>query len=183
MPGPRAKPDARRQRANARPSLGIVKAGGAGDLEVVFPPPRSAWIEQTTEDYRAYVASPLANLIAPADLPALLRLFDYRDELAVTMRRYTRRRVVEGSMGQPTLSPYAKMIAPLESAIAKLEDRFGLTPDSRLKLGITFGEAARTLDDLNDDLTDDERGDHDDEASGVDDDPRLVVLPGEVVRR
>lgn len=43
-------------------------------------------------------------------------------------------------MGQPVLSPWAAEIHRLESVISKLEDRFGLTPLARLRLGVSFEE-------------------------------------------
>ena len=41
------------------------------------------------------------------------------------------------------------MMLQLDEEIRQLEDRLGLTPRARLQLGITFSEAAKSLDDLN----------------------------------
>jgi hypothetical protein len=85
-------------------------------------------------------SSPLAGLVKPTDVPALRRLFDYRHQLIDAQRAYGEEPVAVGSMGQPVLSPYAAEIHRLEGVIVKLEDRFGLTPLARLRLGVTFEE-------------------------------------------
>lgn len=169
MPGPPPKDPARRQRRNARPELGLVHGGrGATSSDVELPGPRRTWRKATREDFEAFRSSPLAQTLVEADFPALLRLFDLRDEQTVALAAYRRQRVVEGSMGQPRLSPYADMLARLEKLVSPLEDRFGLTPLSRLRLGITLGDAARSLDDLAR-LDDDPLVAVDDE-----DDPRVI---------
>lgn len=38
------------------------------------------------------------------------------------------------------MSPWAQEIHRLEAAVSKLEERFGLTPMARLKLGVTYEE-------------------------------------------
>jgi hypothetical protein len=60
-----------------------------------------------------------------------------------------------GSTGQEVLNPLAKYIAQCDAESRALEDRFGLNAKARLQLGITFGEAKKTLDDLNRGLDDD----------------------------
>jgi phage terminase small subunit len=47
------------------------------------------------------------------------------------------------------LHPLGRMMGVMDSEIRQLEDRFGLNPLARARLGITIGEAARTLADMN----------------------------------
>lgn len=56
---------------------------------------------------------------------------------------------MKGASGQPVVSPLQKVLVHLDGEIRQLEDRFGLTPLARLRLGIAIGDAARSLDDLN----------------------------------
>lgn len=84
-----------------------------------------------------------------SDLPALHRLFGLYEERERAFRGMRRRRIVAGSTGQPSLNPLAKYLAYLDDGIRALEDRFGLTPMARLKLGIAVGEARRSLEELN----------------------------------
>ena len=57
-----------------------------------------------------------------------------------------------------------------DTEIRQLEDRFGLSPRARLTLGLTFGEAGHTLEELNRSL-----GEEVDYAN--DEDPRLELTP------
>lgn len=91
-------------------------------------------------------------LVTPADLPALQRLFSLYDEHDRAWRGYRRQRLVEGSQGQPVASPLFGVAMKLDAEIRALEDRFGCSPAARLRLGIHFGQAARTLEDLARDL-------------------------------
>lgn len=76
----------------------------------------------------------------PTDGPALRRLFDLRDRLVKALEALDAEPIVVGSTGQPTMSPWAAEVHRLEAAVSKLEDKFGLTPLARLKLGVTFEE-------------------------------------------
>jgi P27 family predicted phage terminase small subunit len=58
-------------------------------------------------------------------------------------------RVVEGSQGQPRPNPLYKQVQEFQAEARQLEDRFGLSPMSRLRLGITFADAQASLDGLN----------------------------------
>lgn len=42
----------------------------------------------------------------------------------------------EGSMGQPVQHPAAKLLIDVESKMLQIEDRLGLNPESRLRLGM-----------------------------------------------
>lgn len=101
-------------------------------------------------------SSPLAQTIVPAtDLDTLRRLWSLKDERERMYRALQKERMVRGSRGQPRANPlYAQMVS-LDAAIERLEDRFGLSPRSRLQLGVVLGDAARSLADLNSDLEDD----------------------------
>jgi P27 family predicted phage terminase small subunit len=116
------------------------------------PEPPSGLLRATRDDWAAFWSSPLRALVTPADMPALERLFQLRDEQARLWRGYRRKRLVEGSQGQPVASPFFGMALKLEGEIARLEGQFGLSPAARLRLGVTFGQAARTLEDLARDL-------------------------------
>jgi hypothetical protein len=83
-----------------------------------------------------------------------MRWITYHDELFRLWREYRSRRIVEGSKGQPVVNPAFEAALKLEREIARVEERFGLTPLDRMRLGISFGEARRSLADINEDLDD-----------------------------
>ena len=52
-------------------------------------------------------------------------------------------------MGQTVEHPLIKIGNTLRSELRNLEDRTGLSPMARLRLGVKVGEAARSLDEMN----------------------------------
>jgi hypothetical protein len=107
----------------------------------------------TREQWKSYWSSPLSQVAERGtDLPAIQRLFSLRDERERAYRGYRKRRLVLGSKGQKVLNPLGKQMMALDAEIRQLEDRFGLNPKSRAMLGITLGEAKRSLEDLNREL-------------------------------
>lgn len=149
--GPAPKDPSRRQRQNKpKAALAVVPvqpiaADGTPDLAAEVRPE----ILQAWEDLWA---DPLSSAYVPTDLPALQRLFVLYDERARAFDGYTRERLMPGSQGQPVLNPLFKVVQACDAEIRQLEDRFGLSPTSRTRLGIAMGEAKKTLDDLNRDL-------------------------------
>ena len=117
-----------------------------GDSAFVVPPASDDWLEPARADWLAFWTSPLVAALLPAtDEPAVRRLFGLRDERERMMRGIRRHRVVEGSEGQPRANPLYAQLVSLDSAILALEDRIGLNPQARLRLGISLGEAQRSL--------------------------------------
>lgn len=156
-------------RANTeRKDIGLVPTN-APLPEAPLPPP--GLLKVTRDAWDAFWTSPLVQVIVPAtDLPALSRLWSLYDERARMYRTIAKARMVLGSKGQPRANPLYGQMSSLDSSIVQLEDRFGLSPRSRLQLGVILGDAARSLSDLNADL----------DAEDEDDlpDPRLIVVDG-----
>lgn len=172
MPGPPPKQPDRRQGRGERTStkragVGLVALPGG---KVEEPPPPAGLLKITRQDWAAFWASPLGALVVPADLPALRRLFTLYDERARAYQGYRKQRLAPGSMGQPALNPLFAAMKAMDAEIRMLEDRFGLSPIARLRLGVALGEAAKSLDELNRSLDAD---DADDESA---DDPRVRVV-------
>lgn len=135
------KPAERRQRRNT-PEVGsrVVHEGGGGGVPELAQP-GSPVLSETAEAWEAFWRSDSASLVdRHADLPALRRLFGLRDEWERTRVVYRSERLTEGSVGQVVLSPLARELASLETRITELEDRFGLTPQARLSLGVSFAQ-------------------------------------------
>ena len=162
------KPKELRQNTERR-DIGLISiAGGRPEL----PAKPAGLLRETALQWAAFWASPLAITTVPTtDAPAIVRLFRLRDERERMARVIRRARVVLGSQGQPRANPLYAQIASFDAEIRQLEDRFGLTPMARLKLGITLGDAARSLADLNAELD----GDLDDAAAASD---VLLALAG-----
>ncbi len=151
---PVAKPAARRQRRN-RPALVSLPT-----TPVNVPEPPSGLLRATVAAWDELWASPVAATFLPSDMPALARVFELRDEWTRVTRVARKQRLTEGHKQQPVLNPLLRYAETLAAEVRALEDRYGLSPRSRLQLGIAFGEAHRSLDALNAEFM--ERTDDDD---------------------
>ena len=92
----------------------------------------------------------MASLIdLDADSEALYHLFDLYDERERARRLTWADPLVEGSRGQVKLHPLLRRMAVIDREVLALEDRFGMNPLARRKMGIAIGEGRGTLEDLN----------------------------------
>lgn len=170
MPRPK-KPAEVRQRAkdgHREGDVGLVVV--PLEQPLLQPDPPKQWLARSKEQWAAFWLSPLAQLVLPVDVPAVERLFSAYDRLARAEAVYRKQPIVEGSMGQQVLSPMAGEMHALAKEITTLEDRLGVTPLARLKLGVKFGEARQALGDA---------WDVSDELD-VADDPRLRAVDVDV---
>lgn len=167
---PRRKPDEERQRTNT-PSLELVTPLGA-ELEV--PVAGEGWAEATVAEWEAWWASDVARMIDVAsEAPIVRRLFDLLDQADRFEAEGRLQPLVEGSTGQPTINPLLKHAQALRDEARRDEAVLGRGPKRRLDLGIKFGDAARSLDDVNRRLSAATRNDA---ASEPADDPRLASI-------
>lgn len=121
------------------------------------PDPPPGLLATSVTSWARFWSSPLARMVVPeTDVETLRRLWSLRDERERVYRALKRQRMVGGYKGQPRANPLYASMASLDSTIERLEDRFGLSPSARLKLGVILGDAARSLADLNADLEADE---------------------------
>jgi P27 family predicted phage terminase small subunit len=165
------KPAESRQRGSRTRDVGVPPARLVGSVPAV-PSSEKPLLKVTREAWVAFWSTePLAALVMPADRSALDRLFRMYDMRERMERMVARQPFMEGSTGQPVVNPAAKEVASLDGRILALEDRFGITPMARLKLGIAFGEASRSLDRLNEGFDSDDADGDDLE----DEDPRRAI--------
>jgi hypothetical protein len=108
---------------------------GRGRRRPVRSPAPSVGTTETTTEWQSFWTSPLAAALLPVtDEPAVRRLFGLRHERERMMRGWT--------------NPLYAQLASFDSEIRQLEDRIGLTPQVRLKLGISLGDAVRSLSEI-----------------------------------
>lgn len=170
MPAPKAK-HALSPRAKPRTQeFGVVLR--PVDFEAPRCPERLGGKEPLPSTVQAWDRVWRSNVVSvvdlESDLETMVRWASLLDERERALRSFRRRRLVPGSQGQPTLSPLWQVVQACDRELRALEDRIGLSPKARLQLGITFGEAAKSLDALNAELEME-----DDDADDVDD-PRLT---------
>lgn len=142
MPEPKKAKDQRQRRNQSKAELSLIKP------EPPEPPPDLRPV--VLETWRAYWNSELAKLVDPAtDGPVIRRLFTLYDERERAYEEAKDKRIVRGSQDQEVLNPLLKYVAQCDMEIRQMEDRLGMSPRSRLQLGITFGDAMRSMEELN----------------------------------
>lgn len=136
----------RRQRGTTR-DIGIVPRIDVDPA--AFPLAPAHLSDRWKAAWLTFWKSPFAQLAQAAQTPAIERLFGLYDERE-RMDGYLRENPMSiGSQGQQILNPMYRARTAVDSEIRQLEDRFGLNPKGGLQLGIVYGEAARSLEELN----------------------------------
>lgn len=162
--------DDRRQGADP-PSLELVTPL---DAELAVPDPDDGWSETTVAEWHSWWGSEVARLIEPeSETPIVRRLFDLLDQAARFEAAGRLEPMVEGSTGQMVINPLLKHAQGLRDEARRDEAVLGRGPKRRLDLGIKFGDAARSLDEVNRRLSGAIRN-----GSGAEppDDPRLSAI-------
>lgn len=166
MAGKRHKaPNTLQGHRKVAPALSLVPHN-----QPVPEPPRG--LRKSAKDaWTAFWSSPMAALIeVESDMDAIkdwAYCISERDRLRPLLRKEP---LVIGSTGQLVANPLEKIINQYTRQIDRYREQFGMTPLSRMRLGIAVGEAADTLSDLYASLGDDEL-----EVVEIDDD-RIVEV-------
>ena len=153
--GPNPKSSARRQRQN-RPRLEVHT--GVPDIQPPqlpavrseMPPYPKSILKVTKERWAIYWRSEVSAVAGEVDLPVVERLHRRYDERERAFREVKKDgRLSHGSQGQLVLHPLLKYIDQCELEIRQLEDRLGLSPQARLRMGATLAGAKRSLEQVN----------------------------------
>lgn len=159
------KSDSDRQATHTGRQLATVTAI-TGDAELEPPAPTPGWLKATKASWAELWDADVAKSYGRHHMPALYRLFQYRDMYLRASQVYKKSPFVEGSQGQPVMSPAFKTMTQLEASITALEDRLGLTPKAQANLGIAIGQHMLTAADLNRLAETAGGGDHDGDSGG-----------------
>ena len=136
-----------------RQGRGTSDVGSVLATVSVTPEPDVSWRAGTVERWNDFFSSPVASQVDVSDRGALRRLFRLYDEIERLWEAVEETgRVVEGSQGQPRPNPLFKQIEGFQAEARQLEDRFGLSPMARFRLGVQFADAHASLDQLNERL-------------------------------
>ncbi len=146
MPAHKKQPAARQDRRASR-MLAVVTADDPG-LSVPNPP--TGLLAESQTRWLAFWSSRMATVVdVDSDLPGLIRWITAFDEWLRTSKALRKVRIVQGSMGQPVLSPLAAYVAQRATELRDLEAAYGMTPRARLNLGLTVGQIELTAAKLN----------------------------------
>jgi len=144
----KAKPVDQREH-RIRPKVVDIGAYKKRDI----PQLKGRYLKNTKLWWEDFWNSDLASAIdTKSDQSAVYRLATLIDERERVYKQAKKDRLVVGSQGQVVLNPLYSAMLKLDAEIRQLEDRIGMNPKSRVSLGISIGQAKRTLADLNADL-------------------------------
>jgi len=138
-----------------RPTTALAASDGVAFLA---PKPPVGVLKETKERWAAFWSSAVARTVLASDHTELYRWAMLCDEWLRAMRSYRRERLVVGSKGQPRRNPMIDVAMGLAAEIRAIEDRFGMNPQSRMRLGIALVAAESALDRLNQGLEGDDDG-------------------------
>ena len=141
--GPLPKEEGKRQNRRSRSNLRLIEQH---DPARPTPPAPDGMSSRQLASWQAYFDSQLSSLIKETDLPVVERLWRYYQQHEELTDIFDKARLVPGSQGQPRMNPAHDALMKLEGAIHRLENELGLTPSARLRLGITFSDAAMSLE-------------------------------------
>lgn len=137
------------------------------------PPLRLERVQVKTQELWDLIwQSPSATLWdRKSDIPQLEHLMWCIDERDRSRRALSRRRIIRDSKGRVTLNPLSGYIARLDRTIAQIAEKFGITSLDRMRLGVSFGEAKRSLADI---MNAEMDGDKDEDDGN--DDPAVIDM-------
>jgi len=138
------------------------KAGGVtlvADATRKVPAPPRGLTDEARRIWRDFFRSPLGGAVDyQGDGPALRRWITLVSDRERLWSRFhagedddsaePESLTVFGSQGQRVINPLLRLEERLSREIMAYEDRFGMTPLARMRLGIAIGQAAESLDGL-----------------------------------
>ena len=160
-PAPKTEGRQRRNKPNT------VQLDPSRDLQLPELPQH--WTPEVLQEWQLFWASDVAAAVSQSDIPSLIRLFDLRAMEQDYREQAQKEPLVTGSKGQPVQNPLLKVADTFRAEIRQLEDRYGLNPAARAKLGIDNSKLQTSLLDLNSRIA---------EAAN-EPDPRLVLQSSE----
>ena len=144
----RAKPVEQREH-RIRPKLVDISAYKKRDI----PKLKGRYLKITKLWWEDFWTSDLASAIdTKSDQSIVYRLATLIDERERIYKQAKKDRLVVGSQGQVVINPLYSAMLKLDAEIRQLEDRIGMNPKSRVALGISIGQAKKSLADLNAEL-------------------------------
>jgi hypothetical protein len=132
-------------RMSQKRGITILDGGRPAPALPELPTPPADLSAPIAEAWAAFWRSPLRVAVIETDLPALRRLFEMYERRAQFDEAGMREPVVVGSQQQEVLSALLREVDVLDSKILALEDRFGMSPLSRLRLQVKVGDASRSI--------------------------------------
>lgn len=138
---------------------GAQRRGGAKDQAVepakpvfgtnLVPDPPDGLLSQTRDIWLALWDTDVAMSWRPSDVIVVRRYVSLLDERARHDAQLNiEGHVVSGSRGQDSAHPLLSRVAQIDTQLTQLEDRLGLSPLSRSRLGLVTAQGQLTVEGL-----------------------------------
>ena len=138
---------------------GAQRRGGAKGQEVepakplvgmnLVPDPPAGLMQETKDIWFALWDTDVAMSWRPSDVLVVRRYVSLLDERARhDAQLHVEGHVVAGSRGQDTAHPLLSRLAQIDTQLTQLEDRLGLSPLSRSRLGLVTAQGQLTVEGL-----------------------------------
>jgi len=125
-----------------------VEDPGLPALPHDIPPCPAGLRLATKKNWETFWLSPLRPYLVGVDRLVIDRYFELMDERDVAWVNYRRKKQGIGSTGQTQVSHWWAVVRDCEKMIAPLEAQLGIGPLSRMRLNISFAQAAESLADM-----------------------------------
>lgn len=140
------RPKAASERVGHPRTAAVAPLAPAAPLSQAAPAPPSH-LKRVGLDVWALVWDYGVKVYQPADALLITRYAELQQRRADMLGHLERDGFFEvGSQGQRIQHPAARILSDIESKLVPLEDRLGLSPESRARLGIATAEAANALE-------------------------------------
>lgn len=141
--------DRRPSRTRAAPAVpDHVEDPGLPALARDIPEPPGGLRVATKKNWETFWLSPLRPFLVGVDRLLIDRYFQVMDERDTAWSNYRRKKTGIGSTGQVQASHWWGIVRDCEKILAQMEAQLGIGPLSRMRLNISFAQAAESLADM-----------------------------------
>lgn len=131
-----------------RPAITLVPTSDSHRVPAL-PEPAGGLLKASKAAWATFWASLSAKATEEVDVIVAERWILAYDEHHRALNAFRRKRLVEGSTGQPVLNPLATWVVSREAAMHKAEQQLGIGTKNRADLAIGVGNARMTAAELN----------------------------------
>lgn len=141
--------DRRASRVKSAPVLpDHIEDSGLPALPSDVPVAPKGLLPGTVANWQVFWTSPLRPFLIGVDRLVIDRYFELMDERDRAWANYRRKKVGIGSTGQAQVSHWWRVLTDCERMCIGMEAQLGIGPLSRMRLNISFAEAADSLADM-----------------------------------
>lgn len=125
-----------------------VEDSGLPSIPSDVPDAPKGLLPGTLANWHVFWTSPLRPFLVGVDRLVIDRYFEYMDERDRAWTNYRRKKTGIGSTGQEQVSHWWKVVNDCERMCGVIEGQLGIGALNRMRLNISFNQAAESLADM-----------------------------------